>query len=147
MRGLGGYACDITGEDKCELSGKEKSDSERLQKLCPACYLFGCGGWKRRFRLEVVPTIQSLTVPIHFRTTIKSHQNWLGRIFNGNEMQGGKYDLGTVKVYYWDNFTDALSFLFVNNNVNYVQSQIEGLISFISEFGLWAPRDSISGEI
>lgn len=52
VRGLGGYACDITGEDKCELSGKEKSDSERLQKLCPACYLFGCGGWKRGFRLE-----------------------------------------------------------------------------------------------
>lgn len=51
VRGLGGYACDPTTENRCELSGREKSDEERCAKLCPACRLFGCGGWKRRFHL------------------------------------------------------------------------------------------------
>ena len=54
VRGLGGYACDITGENKCELNGREENDTERFRKLCPACYLFGCGGWKRGFRLEAI---------------------------------------------------------------------------------------------
>ncbi len=139
-RGLGGYACDVTGGNKCELSGREKSDTERLQKLCPACYLFGCGGWKRRFRLDAASAIQNLRVPIHFRTTINTHRNWLGRIFHGNEVKGGEYNLGIVKVYYWENFTDALSFQFVNCDINYIQGQIEGLISFVSEFGFLSAK-------
>jgi len=53
IRGLGGYACDPTSDKRCELSGKEKSDEVRYKKLCPACWLFGCGGWSRKFKLEV----------------------------------------------------------------------------------------------
>lgn len=53
LRGLEHYACDPTAEKSCELSGKEKNDKERYQKLCPVCQLFGCTGYGRRFRLLV----------------------------------------------------------------------------------------------
>ena len=66
VRGLGGYACDPTSDDirykRCELDQKKflraikegKSIQEALdEQICPACQLFGCTGWSRRFRLEV----------------------------------------------------------------------------------------------
>jgi CRISPR-associated protein Cmr1 len=45
VRGLGGYACDPTGEDRCP-----DKDGNR----CVACELFGCTGWARKFRLRVL---------------------------------------------------------------------------------------------
>ncbi len=62
VRGLGGYACDPTSERRCELDQKRfqkairegKSIQEALnEQICPACQLFGCTGWSKRFRLEV----------------------------------------------------------------------------------------------
>ena len=79
VRGLGGYACDPTSEDRCKLDQKkfqrstikeDKFIQEALndQKICPACQLFGCTGWSRRFRLEV----DKLTlVNLKFVTKIK----------------------------------------------------------------------------
>jgi CRISPR-associated protein Cmr1 len=50
VRGLGGYACDTTSEDS-----KERCDYGRDKgNICCACSLFGCTGWSRRFRLEVL---------------------------------------------------------------------------------------------
>jgi CRISPR-associated protein Cmr1 len=43
-RGLGGYACDPTSEDRCP---------DKDGKHCAACELFGCTGWARKFRLIV----------------------------------------------------------------------------------------------
>ncbi|MEJ5241795.1 MAG: type III-B CRISPR module RAMP protein Cmr1 [Anaerolineales bacterium] len=54
VRGLGGYACDPTSEDRCEYDPKKKDPPEK--QLCPVCYLFGCTGWARKFRLMVVST-------------------------------------------------------------------------------------------
>ncbi|MGQ9712918.1 MAG: type III-B CRISPR module RAMP protein Cmr1 [Desulfotomaculales bacterium] len=45
VRGLGGYACDPTGENHCP---------DKNGKHCAACELFGCTGWARKFRLEVL---------------------------------------------------------------------------------------------
>ena len=45
VRGLGGYACDPTTDDRCP------SEDE---KHCTACELFGCTGWARKFRLHIV---------------------------------------------------------------------------------------------
>jgi len=42
IRGLGGKACDPTNT-KCE-------DKDH----CAACELFGCTGWSRKFRLEIL---------------------------------------------------------------------------------------------
>ena len=33
VRGLGGYACDPTGEGRCELTGKERTDEERKKRM------------------------------------------------------------------------------------------------------------------
>ncbi len=81
VRGLSGYACDPTIDKRCELSGKEKTQEERLAKLCPACYLFGCGGWMRRFRLDVQ---SNTTVPFQLATLEKKNKFnhwWLSQIF------------------------------------------------------------------
>lgn len=45
VRGLGGYACDPTGDDRCP---------DKDGKHCAACELFGCTGWARKFRLRVL---------------------------------------------------------------------------------------------
>ena len=45
VRGLGGYACDPTSEDRCP---------DNNGKHCAACELFGCTGWARKFRLRVL---------------------------------------------------------------------------------------------
>ncbi len=82
VRGLGGYACDPTGDSKCELSGKEKTDEERRRKLCPVCYLFGCTGWKRGFSLEVVNSGEN--APFQLVTLDKKDKFnnwWLSQIF------------------------------------------------------------------
>jgi CRISPR-associated protein Cmr1 len=83
VRGLGGYACDPTEDSRCELSGKEKTEGERVERLCPACYLFGCGGWRRRYRLEVVNV--GKTVPFQLATldnTGDFNNWWLSKIFD-----------------------------------------------------------------
>lgn len=89
VRGLGGYACDPASESRCELSGKEKSDEERRAKICPSCRLFGCGGWKRRFRLVAGA---SSTEPFSLASLFyknKSNEDefnrwWLNEIFEKN---------------------------------------------------------------
>lgn len=66
VRGLGGYACDPTSDDprykKCELKQDKfnkaiksgKSVQEALdEQICPACQLFGCTGWRKRFRIDI----------------------------------------------------------------------------------------------
>ena len=64
IRGMGGYACDPSNKG-CQFETTEyekalrdgKSIDEALEKglenVCPACRLFGCTGWRRRFRIEV----------------------------------------------------------------------------------------------
>lgn len=53
IRGLGGYACDPTEDGRrCEYNPKK--DLPPQKQMCPACYLFGCTGWARRFRLQII---------------------------------------------------------------------------------------------
>jgi CRISPR-associated protein Cmr1 len=52
VRGLGGYACDPTSDNRCEYVPKKHDPPEK--QLCAACYLFGCTGWQRKFRLRVL---------------------------------------------------------------------------------------------
>ena len=60
VRGLGGYACDPTSEDRCPDKGG---------KHCVACELFGCTGWARKFRLEALDTNRNL-----FQQAIQANQ-------------------------------------------------------------------------
>jgi CRISPR-associated protein Cmr1 len=51
VRGLGGAACDPTDkENRCP-------DGDRR---CPVCELFGCTGWARKFRFEVIDSARSV---------------------------------------------------------------------------------------
>jgi CRISPR-associated protein Cmr1 len=51
VRGLGGWACDPTkGGCIYERKGGE-GHQQAYERLCDACRLFGCTGWRRRFRL------------------------------------------------------------------------------------------------
>ncbi len=49
VRGLGGFACDPTSEDRCP----DKSGNH-----CVVCELFGCTGWARKFRLKTLSSVQ-----------------------------------------------------------------------------------------
>ncbi|AKB80721.1 CRISPR-associated RAMP Cmr1 [Methanosarcina barkeri 3] len=64
IRGMGGYACDpsnggcefnTVGYERARKNGKSVDESLEigLKNVCPVCRLFGCTGWKRRFRIEV----------------------------------------------------------------------------------------------
>lgn len=51
VRSLDGWACDPT-KDGCIYERKEgESRQQAYERLCDACRLFGCTGWRRRFRL------------------------------------------------------------------------------------------------
>jgi CRISPR-associated protein Cmr1 len=45
VRGLGGYACDPTSDDRCP---------DHEGKHCAACEVFGCTSWARKFRLQIL---------------------------------------------------------------------------------------------
>lgn len=53
VRGLGGWACDPTDKGCIYERKKGESHAQAYSHLCDACRLFGCTGWKRRFRLSV----------------------------------------------------------------------------------------------
>lgn len=64
VRGMGGYACNPV-TDGCEFNTKGYEDALNygksiedaltigLKEVCPACQLFGCTGWKRKFRMDI----------------------------------------------------------------------------------------------
>jgi CRISPR-associated protein Cmr1 len=72
LRGLGAYVCDPTSNEACglDLSGGFKNQWNRASvadkielvrtRVCPACYLFGCTGWKSRFGLTI-PALEQAT--------------------------------------------------------------------------------------
>ena len=51
VRGLGGSACDPTDDGRC-LNEEDKR--------CVACELFGCTGWSRKFRLQVLDANENI---------------------------------------------------------------------------------------
>lgn len=92
VRGMGGYACTAiqNGSQPCLVGPETKAPDD----LCPACQLFGCTGWARRFRLSS-SGMQSF--PLFF----VSHQqayignaNWLYRMFGGSDLGGSKEKRG-----------------------------------------------------
>lgn len=85
IRGLGGKTCDGSAENKaCLYSFKES------KKLCPACWLFGCTGHARRFRL----TAERLNPQRLGFTTSKevytANSFWLWQTYGGEATGGAK---------------------------------------------------------
>ena len=63
IRGLGGSACDPTSDNGCKLNQEKFKEALREGKsiqnalgelICPACQLFGCTGWSRKFIFHVL---------------------------------------------------------------------------------------------
>lgn len=135
MRGLGGYACDPTKEsckfdtksyEKALREGKciENALEAGLKEVCPACYLFGCTGWKRRFQLQIENTP---TTPLHFRTPVDMNQNWLKLMFGGESK-----NIDNLNVFYGEM---KFRFVFRGNDTDFVYSQLHMLFQFISKYG------------
>jgi hypothetical protein len=81
---------------------------------------------------------------LHFRTTLGNPgENWLGRIFNGEEHDEPKKDGGTRKVYKIDHLTVAFSdsqplnlrISFRGSNATYARNQIQAILALASEYG------------
>jgi len=57
VRGFGAYACDPTEPDSCLFDARayERSGDveDGLRDVCPACRLFGCTGWSKKFKLLI----------------------------------------------------------------------------------------------
>jgi len=136
VRGLGGYACDPTSEDRCEFDTKAyeqakndgKLESEAinagLHTVCPVCYLFGTTGWARLFQLRAV---EVPVTPLHFRTPLKMNQGWLKRVFGGENQ-----NIDSIQVPYGE-----LCFQFIPRryDVEYAESQIALIIHVAAEYG------------
>jgi len=126
VRGLDEYACDPTNDDLCELSSKANSEKERNKKMCPVCYVFGCGGWKRRFRLKIEDNYEK--VPLKLATLDKkegSNHRWLTKIFKfGDHGIENKLAFGNVDL----NFT-------LGRGENEIEKQLKAILSIMAHLG------------
>jgi CRISPR-associated protein Cmr1 len=94
IRGFGGHACDPTDTDAGKACPQESKDGQAV--ICPACQLFGCTGYARRFRLRCSPADSE---DLFFAATdagYTSTGNWLWRIFGGEETGGSKSGKGAA---------------------------------------------------
>jgi CRISPR-associated protein Cmr1 len=126
VRGLGVHACSPVDDDEerkhCSFNMEAYKDALKegktiknalnkgLKQVCPVCRLFGCEGWRKRFRVEVSGIG---TLPLFFiahKNVYVSNGGWLFRIFNGSRKEGR----GANVKYYFDSKTlwDDESFLF-----------------------------------
>jgi CRISPR-associated protein Cmr1 len=52
LRGMGKFACDPAGDERCPKKIKNEMQKDEMQ-YCPACLIFGATGIRRLFRLEI----------------------------------------------------------------------------------------------
>lgn len=79
-RGLGHEVCEPVAGQGCRYDPETKR-----QSICEVCWLFGCTGWARRFRLSA---IGAKTLPLFFVSNSKMVNlsgNWLSRVFGGRK--------------------------------------------------------------
>lgn len=152
-RSLAGRVCDSVGGGGCQFDTRayetarhtglpdDQALAQGIQTLCPVCFLFGATGWRRLFQLQVHPGVANTTRPLHFRTTVNMHRNWLGRVFQGEEIlvqrdgkQRKEYRLNS-NVWYWPGVREALTIRYRDHEAEYARTQLEGLLSFVGEFG------------
>jgi len=100
IRGLGGRVCDATADDASQRCIFEQKKDETLEdaynRLCLACRLFGCTGWRRRFRLEVAGLEPQDLFFVASRGVYVAAGNWLWRMFGGEELGGTRQGRGAA---------------------------------------------------
>lgn len=100
VRGMGGRTCDATGDDalnRCALKPKKgETFDEAFTGICPACRLFGCSGWRRRFRLEIQGLEPQDLFFVASPNVYQASGNWLWRIFGGQDLGGTRTGRGAA---------------------------------------------------
>lgn len=100
VRGMGGRVCDVTADDpskRCIFEQKKgESFDDAHARLCLACRLFGCTGWRRRFRLEVDGLESQELFFVASSGVYQAAGNWLWRIFGGEELGGTRHGRGAA---------------------------------------------------
>lgn len=137
IRGMGGRACDPTGKS-CEFNPKKSSPPQ--EQLCPACLLFGCTGWQRRFRIEV-DNLKS--IPLFFMASRGVHQasgNWLWRMFGGDQTGGKRQGRGQATQFTFGVQTlwgtaAKLRIIPLKTDEMGIVAQLSFLLDFISQWG------------
>lgn len=79
-RGLGNDICEPVEGQGCQYDAEKGT-----QSVCPACQLFGCTGWARRFRLSAS---DAKPLPLFFVSNsrmVNLTGNWLIRVFDGRK--------------------------------------------------------------
>lgn len=138
IRGMGGSVCDPLPEGHCEFKQEKPEPPE--QQLCPACLLFGCTGWQRRFRLEVTGLEP---IPLFFIASNSVYQasgNWLWRMFGADEAGGKKQGRGPSTKFtfgvqaLWGTKT-KLRIIPLKAFQGSISAQLSYLLNIISEWG------------
>jgi len=100
IRGLGGHVCNTTADEASERCIFEQKRGETFHdayaRLCPACHLFGCTGWRRRFRLEVAGLEPQDLFFVASSGVYVAAGNWLWRMFGGEELGGSRQGRGAA---------------------------------------------------
>jgi len=100
LRGMGVHVCDATADksdERCRFERKQgESIDDTLARICPACRLFGCTGWRRRFRLDVRGLEPQDLFFAASRGVYVAAGNWLWRMFGGADLGGSKAGRGAA---------------------------------------------------
>jgi len=100
LRGMGAHVCNATADnpdERCLFEQKEgESREEALARICPACQLFGCTGWRRRFCLDVTGLEPHDLFFAASKGVYVAAGNWLWRMFGGEELGGRKEGRGAA---------------------------------------------------
>ena len=128
VRGLGGEACDPTGENKCQYDAKDSRPPKA--QLCPACYVFGTTGWRRRFRLEVRPLKGEIDLTEGMFPSGRVHPAKGQKYRTGGWMLRGGY-FGTLEL------------RFTGKEQRVLLCEILPTLLFIEQWGALGPKTSI----
>lgn len=103
VRGMGGRVCDTTADDaskRCRFEQKKgQTFEDAYEDLCLACRLFGCTGWRRRFRLEVDGLQPQDLFFVASNSVYQAAGNWLWRVFGGEELGGARKGRGAAATF------------------------------------------------
>ncbi len=103
VRGLGGYACDPTGDDRCP---------DHQGRYCDVCAVFGATGLQRALRLEG-PVWWNREPSNKLVVKMRDHRGWhLGRSFLEEEMGEGRLQFVPLRLpegWSWDELRKSLS--------------------------------------
>ncbi|MDZ7261393.1 MAG: type III-B CRISPR module RAMP protein Cmr1, partial [candidate division KSB1 bacterium] len=144
MRGMGGHVCDATTDDvseRCIFEQKKgESFDDAYARLCLACRLFGCTGWRRRFRLEIGGVEPQNLFFVASSGVYQAAGNWLWRIFGGEELGGTRQGRGAavtftfgVQALWGDQAT--LRILPLDNDAEGTLARIAFLLNVIAQWG------------